>query len=148
MSLDSAVSCSAARRRAGTAPGRYGFAFDRLREERKGNGNTSIYTDVVEAGVVAWPTWLMILALPEQLRKEYEGLEVDTILFYPRKMVAEGGAAFDALVREHAHEDTPWRATIDMAALEQTIKRRIDDDHVALKFMHREGRLFQPRCRW
>src|SRR5262249_28475618 len=66
--------------------GRYGFPFDWLTEARKDEGNCSIYTDVVEAGVVAWPTWLMIQALPPAWRQEYEALQVDSILFYPAKL--------------------------------------------------------------
>jgi hypothetical protein len=113
---------------------RYGLAFDRYEEARKPSGNTALYTDVVEAGVVAWPTWLMIQALPPQWREEYERLEVDTILFYPKQLVADSGPAFDALVGEHRHGGTPWKATLDMATLRQLIEERLDDEYVALRF--------------
>jgi hypothetical protein len=62
---------------------RYGFVFDWVVPVRKDMGNTTIYTDVIEAGIVAWPTWLLIQALPPVWRKEYENLEVDTLIFYP-----------------------------------------------------------------
>jgi hypothetical protein len=124
----------AARRRAKASPHQYGFAFDRLDEDGPDEGNTSIYTDVIQAGVIAWPTWLMIQALPQEWRAEYEGLEVDSVLFYPEKLVADTGPAFDALVQLHSHEGTPWTATIDLERLVQTIKRRIDDEYVSLRF--------------
>jgi hypothetical protein len=122
----------AAKRRARTS--RYGFAFDWDNEARKDTGNTAIYTDVIEAGVVAWATLLVIQALPPGWREEYENLEVDSILFYPKKMVADSGPGFDALVEEHRHFNTPWQASINMEALVQVIKKPIDDDYVAFRF--------------
>src|SRR5262249_51361632 len=83
---------------------------------------------------VAHPTWLMIQALPPRLRREYEQLEVDSILFYPARLVADSGPAFDELIQRLRHEDTPWKAFIDMEGLRQSIEWRIDDDHIALRF--------------
>jgi hypothetical protein len=115
------------------------FALDRLDEVKRDTANTAIYTDVVEAGVVADATWLMIQALPPKWREEYENLEVDTILFYPAKMVADCGPGFDALVEKYRHGGTPWTATIDMGTaqrfwIEQDLKWRVDEDYVALRF--------------
>jgi hypothetical protein len=127
----------AAKRRAATQwtrVGRYGFAFDSPDEIRKDEGTTRIYTDVIEAGVVAHASWLMIRALPSAWRREYESLEVDSILFYPAQMVANDGPAFDALFQQHSHDGTPWQATIDMENLRQLIEERIDESHVALRF--------------
>jgi hypothetical protein len=116
------------------ATARYGLAFDWRHQDRKDTANTAIYSDVVQAGVVAHPTWLLIQALPPQLRREYEQLEVDTIIFYPAKLVAESGPAFDELIQRLRHEGTPWKAFIDMEGLRQNVEWRIDDDHVALRF--------------
>jgi hypothetical protein len=122
----------AARKRARSR--RHGLVFDWLFEAGKSTGNATTYTDVVEAGFVAWPTWLMIQAMPPALRKDYEDLEVETILFYPRAMVADTGPGYDALVERFRRGQTPWHATIDMERLEQVIVRHLDDDHVALRF--------------
>jgi hypothetical protein len=130
---------------------RHRFPLDRLDEVKKDTANTAIYTDVIEAGVVAWPTWLMIRALPPRWRAEYEALEVDSILFYPKKMVAGDGPALDALVEKYRHGGTPWTATIDMGTdqrfwIEQTVKWRADEDHVALRFdIGRLARALQQR---
>jgi hypothetical protein len=118
--------------------GRLVFPFDWRDESRKDDGNTSMYTDVIEAGVVAWPTWLMIQALPPEWRKEYEDLEVDTLIFYPRQMVADSGPEFDALVHKYRHDGTPWQASIDMHGpdgfIHQLIDCRVDEEYVAFRF--------------
>jgi hypothetical protein len=132
--------------RAAGQAARQRFALDRADEARKDTANTAIYTDVIEAGVVAWPIWLMIQALPEAWRDEYETLEVDTVIFYPAAMVADTGAEFDALVQKYHHEGTPWTATIDMAGLRQVVEWRIADDHVALRYdLGRLARSLQQR---
>jgi hypothetical protein len=113
---------------------RHGLVFDWLYEVRKHTGNATIYTHVVEAGFVAWPTWLMIQAMPPALRKNYEDLEVETILFYPKKMVAETGPEFDALIAKFHQDQTSWNASIDMVRLQQIIVKKLDADHVALRF--------------
>jgi hypothetical protein len=131
---------AAKRRAAGqwAKAGGYGFPFDQFGEARKDEGNSSIFTDVIEAGVVAWPTWLMIRAMPEGVREEYERLEVETILFYPAKMVADCGPEFDALVQKYSHGGTPWKGSIDMGeadgSIRQLIEERIDDDYATLRF--------------
>ena len=122
----------AARKRAKSR--RHGLVFDWLFEARKETGNATIYTDVVEAGFVAWSTWLVIQALPGALREDYVNLEVETILFYPEKMVAATGPEFDDLVARLHNDQTSWRSSIDMERLEQVIVRRLDSDHVALRF--------------
>src|SRR4051794_2744810 len=104
---------------------RYGFPFDWLYEARKDTGGSAIYTDVVEAGVVAWPTWLMIQALPEAWRKEYEGLEVDSVVFYPAKLVANSAAEFDALVEKYGRDGTPWTAAIEMGGPDDPIRQLV-----------------------
>jgi hypothetical protein len=122
----------AARKRASAR--RSGFVFDQLDEARKKPGNATLFTDVIEAGVVAWPTWLIIQALPEAMRQEHEDLEVETILFYPEKMVARTGPEYDALVENYAQAVAPWTETIDLGRMERTIIERVDSDYVGLRF--------------
>ena len=90
----------------------------------KDAGNTALFTQRIEAGVVAGPTWLMIRAMPREVRREYEDLEVETILFYPAKLVADGGAAYDALREALASDGTPWSSSIDMRRLRQVVVER------------------------
>ena len=122
----------AARQRARSR--RQGFAFDWLFESRKATGSAAIYTDVVEAGIVAWPTWLMIQAMPPALRQQYENLEVDSLIFYPAKLVAGSGLEYDRLVGQMRCGQAPWAADIDLDAMQQTITRQLDEDHVTLRF--------------
>jgi hypothetical protein len=113
---------------------RYGFAFDWLHEACKDTGGSTLYTAVVEAGVVAWSTWLMIQALPGPWREEYERLEVDTILFYPGKLVADSGPEYDQLVKCLATQDTAWSAKLDMQKLRRVIVEKVGGDFVSLRF--------------
>lgn len=113
---------------------RQGLVFDWMFEAGKHTGNATIYTDVIEAGFVAWPTWLMIQAMPAGLREDYEDLEVETILFYPKKMVAGSGPEFDALLAKFGHDQTSWHSSIDMEQLQQLIVKQLDADNVALRF--------------
>jgi hypothetical protein len=113
---------------------RYGFIFDWLYEARKATGNACLFTDVIEAGIVAWPTWLMIQALPPAARAEYENLEVETILFYPAKMVADSGPEYDSLVEKYALAKAPWTETLDMDSMQQVTVEQFDSDYVSLRF--------------
>jgi hypothetical protein len=124
----------AARRRAKAAAARYGSVFDWNEVKPKDASNTELLTDEVGAGVVAWPTWLMIRALPAKWRRQYENLEVDSIIFYPRKLVANSGAEYDALVRKLSHDGTPWTSDLDMRRLVLTTKHKLDHDYVSLRF--------------
>lgn len=136
-----------ARRKANQPPPtRYGLAFDRPDDGKKATGNTAILTDVVEAGIVAWPTWLMIQALPPRWREEYENLTVDSIIFYPRRLVAGSAAEYDELVGWRTFAGTPWTASLDVGRLEKTVRHRLDDEYVALRCdLGGLARLFQER---
>lgn len=113
---------------------RFGFTFDWMYEAGKPSQSTVIYTDVVEAGVVAWPTWLMIQALPPEVRRQYEELEVETLLLYPRDMVADSGPAYDALVKKFHRLNVPWEESLDLAGFQQVVRRFLDQDYVSLRF--------------
>ncbi len=113
---------------------RFGAALSWIAAPRKDTGNTALYTSVVEGGVVAWSTWLMIQALPPKLRDEYERLEVDTLLFYPKAFVADSGEEYDRLVRRHQRRKTPWAAKLDMEGLRQVTVEHFDSSYISLRF--------------
>lgn len=137
----------AARRRADPpARPRSGLAFDRPGDGKKGAGNTAIYTDVIEAGIVAHPTWLLIQALPFAWRAEYERLVVDSLVFYPKRLVADSVSDYRGLQAERTFSGTPWTATLDLDRLEMTVRRRLDDDYVSLRCdLGRLARMFQEQ---
>jgi hypothetical protein len=111
-----------------------GFGFDWLYSASKDTGNATLFTHRIEAGIVAWPTWLLIQALPAALRAEYENLEVETMLFYPAQLVADDGPSYDALVDRLACDEVPWSATLELERLRQVIVEKFDDRHVVLRF--------------
>lgn len=105
--------------------------MDPCSKETKGS---KLYSACVESGIVTQQTWLMIQALPEKLRQEYEELRVDSILLYPRKLVASSGVEYDKLVKEYRNESLPWESEIDMTGMELVKKERIDAEFVSLKY--------------
>jgi hypothetical protein len=76
----------------------------------------------------------MIQALPDGLRREYEGLRADSIVFYPNKLVAEDGRDYDRLVARYAAEGLPWEEELDLDGLEQVRRTRIDAEYVSLRY--------------
>ena len=52
----------------------------------------------VESGIVTYATWQVIQSLPPPLRRDYEELTAESILLYPRKLVAVDGVDYDAKV--------------------------------------------------
>jgi hypothetical protein len=100
----------------------------------KGTSGSRLYAARVESGVVTWATWLLIRALPQGLREQYEGLNADTVILYPRCLAARDGKEFDALVRKHQNQALPWEDELDLGGLEQVRRERIDADFVTLKF--------------
>lgn len=114
-----------ARRRAAIARGR----------DHGRKAYTSLYTDEVAGGVVVWATWKMIQALPPDLRREYEALRVETVLFYPQAFVADSGPAFDALRAARA-TDRPfdWAQHLDLAGRTRTTIDDLDEKFVAFRY--------------
>lgn len=123
---------SARKRRQAQASRR--MTFDEIPPPSEDTGNTALFTGVVEGGIVAWATWQVIKTLPEAIRREYEDLRVDTILFYHNALVARSGPEFDQLVDRFTAEDAPWGSDLDPHGLGRTTHERCDDDFVSLEF--------------
>ncbi len=99
------------------------------------DGGTELLTGEVNAGVVAWATWLVITALPPAARAGYAGLRVESVVFYPRGLVARSGPEYDALC--DARVGGPplgWEQAVDLAVGTRTTVERLDDRFVALAY--------------
>jgi hypothetical protein len=121
-----------ARRRAAVR----GFGFDRAPEmpKTRGTGKSCLYTRSIQSGIVSHPTWLMVQAQPPALRAEYERLNVESIIFYPKEMAARSGPEFDELVARYADEDLPWASVLDPDGLRIITTETIDASFVTLRF--------------
>lgn len=108
--------------------------FDDEYEGDKYTKGTRIYTDVIQGGIVTWATWLMIQALPKKLREEYERLEVDTLVWYPKRLVADSGEEYDRLYQQFATKETHWQEIYDMEELVLRIEERVTSDDVCFRF--------------
>jgi hypothetical protein len=115
---------------------RRAFHLEALRDpgSAKGRGGSRLYARVVESGVVTLATWVMIQALPEEVRREYENLRADSIVFYPKELVAGDGLAFDDLVARYATEELPWAEELDLQGLELVRRTRIGAEYVSLRY--------------
>ncbi len=116
------------------------FMNEKWREQGRDNDKdrkyTALFTDEVNAGIVTRATWLIIQTFPPSARKQYEQLRAESIVFYPRKFVANSGAEFDQLTeqfRKKSHS-VPWKQSLD---LQQTMMLRkemdIDERYVSLR---------------
>ena len=83
---------------------------------------------------MTWPTWLIIQALPSAARRDYARLTVESVVFYPRELVATDGPQFDQLSAKLQANELPWSDRLD--ANHWRIHRvvELDDDYVSLKF--------------
>ncbi len=115
---------------------RNGFGFDRVPDDRseKGTGRSRLYSAAIRSGIVTHATWLMIRALPPEVRREYEALTAETIVLYPRQLAANDGAAYDELVARHAGGELPWDSALDLDRMQLVTAEAIDDSYVSLRF--------------
>lgn len=125
-----------AKRRKGRRAPQRAFHLEALRDPAsvKATGGCRLYSGVVESGVVTSATWLMIQALPGPLRRQYEGLRADSVVFYPSKLAAADGRAFDALRERYQSEAIPWAEELSLEAMEQVRRTRIDGEYVTLRY--------------
>lgn len=93
----------------------------------------------IESGIVTQDTWLLIQALPEHLRAEYEDLVADSIIFYPRELAANNGTEYDELIARHRSEQLPWKTTLNMPDLKLARTVILDDEYASLKVPIGEG---------
>lgn len=108
---------------------------DRLRERVSDRSYTALLTDEVHAGVVTAATWLMIQTLPPGARRQYEDLRAETIVFYPKKLVAGSGPEFDALVaKSRTGRAVDWRQQLDLGRMTRTTVEDIDEKYVSLRY--------------
>lgn len=122
---------------------RNALTLDNVREKKKRgkakhsdtdrDGKTAVYSKRVEAGIVSWATWLVIQALPSPLREEYENLTVDSVLYYPRRLVADTVQEFDQLITQYQSTEVNWVETMDHESNEKTRKEKPTEDNVALR---------------
>jgi hypothetical protein len=114
---------------------RYAFHLEALRDPSaiKGTIGSRLYAAVVESGIVTTATWEMIQVLPKPVRDEYEALSADSIIFYPRKLVATSGGEFDSLIRQYRRVKLPWSATLDLEGMQISQKEKLDENYVTVK---------------
>jgi hypothetical protein len=110
--------------------------------------SSRLYTGAVEYGVVTAATWRAIRMLPPTARRQYERLSVETLMLYPRVLVAENVDEYRELVRRHAGAAVPWEQVLDLGRLELTERRRLDAEFVSLRLPLGElaGRMAEGRA--
>ena len=116
--------------------------YRQKRRQAQGRANSAagraegskLFSQRVESGVVTEATWQVIQALPERMRLEYESLTADSIVFYPRTLIAEDGKQFDRLVSQLQGGDLPWHSRLDFDQLSLTEISKIDHEYVSLRF--------------
>jgi hypothetical protein len=97
-------------------------------------GGSKLYAQRIDSGIVTGTTLLMIQALPEGVRQQYEALTADSIIFYPSKLVARDGLHYDALLKEYGNEELPWESTLDLKDMELVQRQKIDEEYVSLAY--------------
>jgi hypothetical protein len=98
----------------------------------RGKAKARLYSATVRSGVVTHATWAVIGALPGPLRREYEGLRAESLVFYPRALAARGGPEFDSLQATYAGDGLPWETVLRGMRLVTT--ESIDAAYVTLRF--------------
>lgn len=77
----------------------------------------------------------MIRALPPDLRRQYEALRVETVVFYPKAFVADSwqelGALRDTLSTGAAFD---WAQALDLRARTRTTVDDLDEQYACLRY--------------
>lgn len=97
-------------------------------------GGSKLFARRIESGIVTRATWLMIQMLPPALRRDYEQLTAESIVLYPRKLVAPDGPSFDRLVETHRATSLPWEGRLDLRSLTENVVEHFGAEYVSLKF--------------
>ncbi len=106
-----------------------------------------LYSQRIESGVVTWPTWLMIQALPPAARREYEALNVDSVVMYPAQFVADDGIAFDDLLQRLRQDHLPWESLLDLPGCKIRHVETLDEEYGCLRFPAHEYATTMARLR-
>lgn len=111
-----------------------GFELDYLRRlpTPTDEFGAKLFSARVESGVVTHATWLMIQAMPDHLRQEYESLTADAIVFYPNHLIANDGREYDEIVARLHSEELPWDAVLNLQRGEIVRTEHLDSDFVSL----------------
>jgi hypothetical protein len=97
-------------------------------------GGGRLYSQKIDAGVVTWATWLMIQAMPAAVRREYESLTADSIIFYPGVLAANSPGEYDRLVEQHETGQLPWETDVDLEELKIVRTVHIDASYITLRY--------------
>ena len=103
----------------------------RMKEERVG---ARLFTARIESGIVTHATWLLISAMPREIRSEYENLQVDSVVFYPQQLVAANGSDYDRLVAEIRSDKAPWSERLDLNGRKRYVVEHLTEEFVALRY--------------
>lgn len=108
-----------------------------------------LYTREVESGIVTAATWDLIRCLPDAARQQYEGLRVESMVFYHSRLIASDGARYDELVSRLGLPTMPFVSWYDFGELLKTTVERASAQHACLRFPLREvaGRVGEERRR-
>jgi hypothetical protein len=114
---------------------RRGFELDYLCEPPKPGDDfgARLYSKEIHSGIVTHATWLMIKAMPDEGRRQYEELIADSVVLYPTQLVAESGEHYDAMVKDAESDSLPWTSTLDLAAGVMVINERIDQRYISYR---------------
>ncbi len=99
---------------------------------------SKMFSARIESGIVTHASWAVIQAMPQPLRSQYEALTAESIVLYPRILVAESGARYDELVAGLRHGKLGWDSNVDLRLLQKVEVTRFDDSNVSIKFPIRD----------
>ena len=115
-----------------TVGARTSVNFKRRRQEPVAAAR--LYSQQVDSGILTWATWQLIQALPAAARREYERLNVDSLIMYPRQFVADDGPALDKLRQQLRQADLPWQSVLSLPENKLRHVEQLDEEFVSLRF--------------
>ena len=95
---------------------------------------SKLFSGRIESGIITASTWAMIQMLPPALRRDYELLSAESLVVYPRRLIAADGPAHDELVERLGQKPLPWHAVLDLARLTRTTTEPLDAAYASLRF--------------
>jgi hypothetical protein len=113
-------------------------AIDGNQNTKERTAGARLYTRTVRYGVVTAATWQAIEMLPKALRSEYEKLTVDTMMLYPRKMIAATADEYADLASRYASGEVPWDQVLDLERDLVTETRSIGAEFVSYRYPIKE----------